>query len=38
VTSAKKEETREKRLDQLIQCAELEQPIPPLIRPGGKKK
>ncbi|HZP64364.1 MAG TPA: YdeI/OmpD-associated family protein [Terriglobales bacterium] len=35
--SAKKEETREKRLAMLIEYSEREKPIPPLARPGGKK-
>jgi len=38
VISAKREETRTKRLDMLIQCSERQQSIPALIRPGGKKK
>jgi uncharacterized protein YdeI (YjbR/CyaY-like superfamily) len=38
VISAKKEETRAKRLELLIQCSERQQSVPPLIRPVGKKK
>ena len=38
VTSAKKEETREKRLQTLIECSEQQKPVPPLVRPVGKKK
>jgi len=37
VTSAKKEETRAKRLATLIDYSERHRPIPPLARPSGKK-
>jgi len=37
VTSAKKEDTRTKRLATLIEYSEQQKPIPPLMRPGGKK-
>lgn len=37
VTSAKKEETREKRLATLIEYSERHKPIPPLVRPTAKK-
>ena len=37
VTSAKKEETRAKRLATLISYSEEGKPIPPLARPSGKK-
>ena len=38
VISAKKEETRDKRLQTLIECSERQKPVPPLARPAGKKK
>lgn len=38
VISAKKEETRTKRLDLLIKYSEQQKPIPPLARPVGKTK
>lgn len=37
VVSAKKAETRERRLDQLIDCSERESAIPALLRPPAKK-
>lgn len=37
VTSAKKEETREKRLQTLIEYSERQKPVPPLARPTSKK-
>lgn len=38
VISAKREETREKRLATLIDCSQDQRPIAPLTRPTGKKK
>ena len=38
VISAKREETRQKRLASLIDCSEHHRPIAPLTRPSGKKK
>jgi uncharacterized protein YdeI (YjbR/CyaY-like superfamily) len=37
VISAKKEETRAKRLATLIACSERQKPVPPLERPGSQK-
>jgi uncharacterized protein YdeI (YjbR/CyaY-like superfamily) len=37
IISAKKEETRAKRLATLIECSERHRPVPPLERPGSKK-
>jgi uncharacterized protein YdeI (YjbR/CyaY-like superfamily) len=37
VTSAKRAETRERRLAELIRCCERGRTVPPLTRPGGKR-
>jgi uncharacterized protein YdeI (YjbR/CyaY-like superfamily) len=36
IISAKREETRRRRLQQLIDCSAEGRPVPPLTRPGGK--